>query len=223
MSSDSAPDKPARNLADAVRDVKIAHAERQDVIVDMKEADRARLELLAQELQPLFDEVPDDDDQFDFAISSGLQPRLWIDAVAHVQMGRDRRTYRFVLDTRYGRTVLAETSDMMEMADQVTIYVAERTVERQRFLSGAEDRNRPAPARPAGPAKGAVPEHQPQPVAAAKPVAEARPAAVAEQKSRPAGSGLVVGLVWFIIGCVATTLIFMLLFGDRIGPSAAGL
>jgi len=33
---------------------------------------------------------------------------LWIDAIAHVVMGRDKRHYRFMHDTRYGRKVLAE-------------------------------------------------------------------------------------------------------------------
>ena len=37
-----------RRLADVVREVKIAAADRTDVVVDMRDADRARLELLAQ-------------------------------------------------------------------------------------------------------------------------------------------------------------------------------
>ncbi|WP_204315774.1 hypothetical protein, partial [Stenotrophomonas maltophilia] len=69
------------------------------------------IEILAQDLKPVFDEVPADDEQWDFAISTGLQPRLWIDATAHVMMGRDRRTYRFVRDTRLGRSVLAESPE----------------------------------------------------------------------------------------------------------------
>ncbi|TIW30273.1 MAG: hypothetical protein E5V72_34810, partial [Mesorhizobium sp.] len=73
---------------------------------------------------------------FDFAVSSGLQPRLWIDAVSHVAMGRDRRTYRFLKDTRIGRMVLAESTEMKPVADQVTRYVAERVVERQRMMEG---------------------------------------------------------------------------------------
>ena len=66
----------------------------------------------------------------------GLQPRLWIDAVSHVTMGRDRRTYRFLRDTRLGRVVLAESLDIKPVADQVTRYVAERIVERQRMIDG---------------------------------------------------------------------------------------
>ncbi len=85
-----------RRLSDAIRDVRNAAADRDDVVVDMREAQRMRLELLAAELAPVIAEVPSDIDWFDFVISSGLQPRFWIDPVSHVSMGRDRRTYRFL-------------------------------------------------------------------------------------------------------------------------------
>jgi hypothetical protein len=128
----------ASKLSDAIRDVKNGFADRDDVVVDMREAHRMRLELMAVELAPVFADVPSDMDNFDFAISSGLQPRLWVDAVSHVAMGRDRRTYRFVRDTRLGRVVLAESTNMKVVADQVTRYVAERIVERQRMMDGED-------------------------------------------------------------------------------------
>lgn len=130
---------PLRRLSDAIRDVKNAAADREDVIVELREATRMRLQLLAAELSPVFAEVPDDIDTFDFAISSGLQPRLWIDSVSHVSMGRDRRTYRFLKDTRVGRVVLAESPEMGKIADQVTRYIAERIVERERMMEGSVD------------------------------------------------------------------------------------
>lgn len=123
-----------RRLSDAIREVKNAMADRDDVVVEMREAERARLELLAQELESVIADAQAE--AFDFAISSGAQPRFWIDAVAHVSMGRDRRTYRFVRDTRLGRVVLAESVDIKPVADAVTRYVAERIVERQRELDG---------------------------------------------------------------------------------------
>ncbi|MBO6639744.1 MAG: hypothetical protein JJ920_02730 [Roseitalea sp.] len=138
MSADEHKDNPNTRLVDAVRQVKIAAAERNDVVVDMKEADRARLEILAQELRPVFDDVPADDERFDFAISSGLQPRLWIDATAHVMMGRDRRTYRFVRDTRLGRTVLAEATAVEPVIAAVTTYIAERLHEREMAFAADE-------------------------------------------------------------------------------------
>lgn len=124
------------SLPEAIREVKNAQADRDDVVVEMREASRTRLELLAQELVPVFADVPEDDPRFDLAISSGAQPRLWIDAVAHVTMGRDRRTYRFLRDTRMGRTVLAESTDIAPVAGQVTRYIAERMVERQQMVEG---------------------------------------------------------------------------------------
>ena len=94
-------------LKDAVREARIEAAERSGVVVDLRDADVARLDLLNDALDPLFDEVPDDLDLFDRGVSKGDIPRLWIDVVAHVEMGRDKRQYRFVQDTRYGRAVLA--------------------------------------------------------------------------------------------------------------------
>ena len=52
--------KPARVLSDAIRDVKNATADRTDVVVDLREAHRMRLELLAAELEPVFADVPKD-------------------------------------------------------------------------------------------------------------------------------------------------------------------
>lgn len=133
---DIVPSDNIRRLSDAIREMKNAAADRDDVVVEMREASRTRLELLAQELQPVFAEVPKDHPLFDFAISNGENPRLWIDAIAHVTMGRDRRTYRFLRDTRMGRVVLAESTHAGEVADKVTRYIAERMVERERMIEG---------------------------------------------------------------------------------------
>jgi hypothetical protein len=135
-SPENATDASVRRLSDAIREVKTAAADRADVVVELRDAQRMRLELLAQELEPVFADVPADDSQFDFALSSGLEPRLWIDATSHVAMGRDKRTYRFVRDTRLGRVVLAESADIKPVADQVTRYVAERVIERQKMMDG---------------------------------------------------------------------------------------
>lgn len=128
--------EPPKRLAEAIREVKNATADRDDVIIEMREAERMRLELLAGELAPIIAEVPEGADLFDFAISSGLQPRFWIDAIAHVSMGRDKRTFRFLRDTRLGRVVMAESTDLKTVANAVTRYLAERIVERQRLMEG---------------------------------------------------------------------------------------
>src|SRR6185436_11075187 len=129
-------DDQSGRLKDAVRKTRIEIAEKSSVVVDLRDAERARLELLNDALDPLFNETPPDVDLFDRGLSRGDTPRLWIDAVAHVVMGGDKRQYRFVQDTRYGRAVLAESYETSEIVQAVTRYVARRMVERERTLSG---------------------------------------------------------------------------------------
>ncbi len=125
-----------RSLREAIRNVRTAEAERSDVVVELRDAERARLELLADELRSVFDEVPAEDGQFIFTVAPGEPSRLWIDMTSFVVMGRDRRTYRFLKDTRLGRTVILETAKLEDMADTITHYVAERIIERERALEG---------------------------------------------------------------------------------------
>ncbi|MEM8749489.1 MAG: hypothetical protein AAGF28_04265 [Pseudomonadota bacterium] len=137
-----------RSLSDALVRAKSRQADRDDVVVEMKEAEAARLELLAQELRPLMSEIDETDERFDFAMTRGERPRLWIDMTSFVAMGHDKRSYRFLKDTRMGRVVLAESTDMDKMADIVSDYVAERVLERERQIEGEwiAAGNEPAPA-----------------------------------------------------------------------------
>jgi len=130
-------EEPQR-LRDALRQARIESAERTGVIVDLRDAEVARLELLNDALDPLFAEVPDTIEMFDRGIAHGDTPRLWVDVIAHVDMGRDKRTYRFMQDTRYGRTILAESPEIREIVEAVTGYVARRIVERERALAADE-------------------------------------------------------------------------------------
>jgi hypothetical protein len=132
---EDAPEAQPGPLKEAVRKTRIEMAERSSVVVDLRDAELARIELLNDALDPLFKDTPPDVELFDRAISRGDTPRLWIDAVAHVAMGRDKRRYRFVLDTRFGRKVLAESNDIDEIVGAVTHYVAARLIERERALS----------------------------------------------------------------------------------------
>lgn len=130
------PDQPPepRRLAEAVRHARIEMAERTGVVIDLRDAELARLEILNDALDGVFADVPSDVELFDRGITPGDPPRLWIDMVAHVVMGRDKRTYRFLLDTRNGRRVLAESGEVPELVAAVTDYVARRLVERERAL-----------------------------------------------------------------------------------------
>ena len=125
--------RPTR-LRDALRKARIEAADRTGVVVDLRDAEVARLEILSEALDPLFAQVPDNVDLFDRGISQGETPRLWIDVVAHIVMGRDKRAYRFVQDTRFGRIVIAESHDVPVIVDAVTDYVARRMIEREHAL-----------------------------------------------------------------------------------------
>jgi hypothetical protein len=131
--------EPPSPLKEAIHQARVEAAERTSVVVDLRDAEVARLELLNEALDPLFAEVPPEVDLFDRGVSRGETPRLWIDAVAHVVMGRDKRAYRFLHDSRMGRHVLAESYEIPDIVQAATTYVARRLVERQRALEEDPD------------------------------------------------------------------------------------
>jgi hypothetical protein len=132
--SEAVGDARPMRLRDALRQARIEAADRTGVVVDLRDAEVARLEILNEALDPLFAQIPGTVDLFDRGISQGETPRLWIDVVAHVLMGRDKRIYRFVQDTRFGRIVVAESHDVAVVVDAVTDYVARRMIEREHAL-----------------------------------------------------------------------------------------
>ncbi|HEY4986995.1 MAG TPA: hypothetical protein VII39_10275 [Bradyrhizobium sp.] len=133
-SGNAATDPRPIRLRDALRQARIEAADRTGVVVDLRDAEVARLEILSDALDPLFTQIPDSVDLFDRGLSQGETPRLWIDVVAHVVMGRDKRIYRFVQDTRFGRIVLTESHEVAAIVQAVTDYVARRMIERERAL-----------------------------------------------------------------------------------------
>jgi hypothetical protein len=130
---------PPSRLKDAIRQARIETAERTGVVVDLRDAEVARLELVNDALDPVFAEIPSEVDLFDRGVSKGEVPRLWIDVISYVVMGRDKRIYRFVQDTRFGRKVLLESPTIPEVVEAVTRYVAGRLVERERALANTID------------------------------------------------------------------------------------
>jgi hypothetical protein len=132
--SEAAGEPRPMRLRDALRQARIEAADRTGVVVDLRDAEVARLEILNEALDPLFAQIPETVDLFDRGISQGETPRLWIDVVAHVVMGRDKRIYRFVQDSRFGRIVIAESHDVAPVVGAVTDYVARRMIEREHAL-----------------------------------------------------------------------------------------
>src|ERR1700759_2355343 len=131
QSTGSNPEPRPVRLRDALHQARIEAADRTGVVVDLRDAEVARLEILNEALDPLFAQIPDRVDIFDRAISQGDTPRLWIDILRPVVMGREKRQYRFVQDTRFGRILLAESHDVPKLVEAITDYIARRMVERE--------------------------------------------------------------------------------------------
>ncbi|TCK28976.1 hypothetical protein EV667_2992 [Ancylobacter aquaticus] len=126
---------PGLSLREAIRTARMEAAERSGVIVELRDATLARLSMLNELLDPVFAQVPlDHVDLFDRGLMPGEIPRLFIDMVAHVTLARDRRTYRFLQDTRSGRHVLAESTNPNDIVDAVTRYIARRLIAREQAM-----------------------------------------------------------------------------------------
>src|SRR5262245_45487153 len=128
-------EQPPQRLRDALRKARVDQAERSGVVVDLHDAEVARLELLNAALDPLFEDVPKEVRLFDRGIRRGETARLLVDAIGHVRMGRHKGVVRFLQETRYGRKVLAESVNVPEIVHAVTKYLAQRLIERERALA----------------------------------------------------------------------------------------
>ncbi len=128
--------KRSGELTRAIREIRIANSERVDAAADVNSTEQARLEMLAEALEGVTAELPPGHDQLLSGLLPGNPPRFRVDATSFVVMGRDKRQYQFLKDTRLGRTTLAESADVDVIADIVTRYVAERIVERDQAIEG---------------------------------------------------------------------------------------
>src|SRR3981081_1065893 len=78
--SHAAVDARPIRLRDALRQARIEAADRTGVVVDLRDAEVARLEILNEALDPLFTQIPDTVDLFDRGITRGETHGLWLDA-----------------------------------------------------------------------------------------------------------------------------------------------
>ena len=139
------PPDAVDTLKKAMRRARHENAERAGAVSELRSARLGRLELLHEALKPLVAQIPPDIDMFDIGLMPGGNPRLFIDMIGFVEMGRDARVYRLLQDTRHGRTAIAESEDIDTIIDAVTDYVARRLLERDKALA-ADARSRAKPA-----------------------------------------------------------------------------
>jgi hypothetical protein len=222
MSPEPMDDKPDNvasqpDLAAAIRQARVENAERAEAIAELRELEMGRLLALEGALKPIVDQAPPDVDLFDLALAPGEHPRLFLDMIAFVDMGHDRRTYRFYQDTRHGRVLIAENQSADSIAAAVADYVARRLVERERALA-ADWRVDGAPQPPSKPeASGprAWPIAKPRPLLGPSPDGiEATPVAD-EPKARPRRTfvqrfGDALSLLLMILGSITLALLILL-------------
>ncbi|MCB1540653.1 MAG: hypothetical protein KDJ25_07325 [Rhodoblastus sp.] len=125
------------SLTAALRRARLESAERGDAQEDLMGAAIARLDLLREQLEPVFAQLPDDCDLFDLGLIQGDRPRLFVDMIAFVELTRDRRSFRFLQDTRNGRVLIAESGQMDAITQAVADYLARRLIEREKALTAA--------------------------------------------------------------------------------------
>lgn len=125
------------SLTAALRRARLESAERGDAQDELMGAAVARLDLLREQLEPVFAQLPDDCDLFDLGLIQGEKPRLFVDMIAFVELTRDRRGFRFLQDTRNGRVLLAESDQTDAITQAVADYLARRLIEREKALTAA--------------------------------------------------------------------------------------
>ncbi len=148
------PAPPSLRLA--IRRARVESAEQSQAVADLREAEVARLELLLDAIRPVLDQAPEGVELFDPGITHGERPRLFLDMIGFVDLGHDRRTYRFFQDTRHGRVLIAESPSIERVVAAMTNYIARRLVEREQALA-SDWRSREAPANDAKPSARASP------------------------------------------------------------------
>jgi hypothetical protein len=127
--------RPVPNLALAIRRARIDVAQHSEAVAELRGAETARLEMLGEALKPLMAQVPSHVDLFDVGLTPGEKPRYFIDMLGFIEMGRDRRSYRFLQDTRHGRVTVLESDKVDDVVEAVTAYVARRLLEREQALA----------------------------------------------------------------------------------------
>jgi hypothetical protein len=195
--------KPASSrpgLTDTIRAIRIEEAERTGVVVALREADIARLDILHDRLKPVLADIPRGVDLFDVAVTPGATPRLWIDMIAFVEMARDKRSYRFLQDTREGRRVMVESPDPAAVAERITAYIARRLIERERLLAMPPVLDYPAlPPADLPPVFAAVQKAGQPPAAAPATAADPAPAPAAAPSGSPREGVRFSGLGAFVL------------------------
>ncbi len=181
-------------LRSAIRRARVESAEQSEAVAELREAEIARLELLLEAVRPVLDQAPDGTELFDPGLAHGERPRLFLDMISFVELGHDRRTYRFFQDTRHGRVLIAESPLIERIVLAMTNYIARRLVEREQALASDWRSRETLPGSSKAPAPGAR--------TAAKAGGPAQVKAVAKKRGWLAAAGDLFGFLLLTLGAI---------------------
>lgn len=134
-----------QGLDGALRQARLAEAAHFEAVLDIRDAQTLRLQVLKDELAPAVLANVEAASFVDLALVPGDPPRLWIDLITSIIMAPDPRTYRLVQDGPGGRQTLLETADRVEMLDRVKQHIAHRLISREREKSGIKTQSPKVP------------------------------------------------------------------------------
>jgi len=150
----------SRSLRDAIQKARLDEAEQLDRTADARDGEIARLELLKSELETVFAELPSHDDRFNLALVPSRPARLWIDLFTYAAIDEGSGAYLFVRNSENGRRTLFSSTNVADMVDRVTRYIAREIVRRERLEAALVDSARRGPfdgeARSSGSGMGVV-------------------------------------------------------------------
>jgi hypothetical protein len=143
----------SRSLREAVRKARLEEAERLHRSADNRDGEIARLELLKADLEGVFAELPAHDDRFNLVLVPSRPARLWIDLFTYATVD-DGGAYHFVRNSEDGRRTLYSSTNIPDIADRITRYMAHEIVHRERLEAAISEPGHtarlglePAPAR----------------------------------------------------------------------------
>src|SRR5215475_13254264 len=123
----------SRSLREAIRTARLEEAEHLDRTADLRDSEIARLELLKADLETVFAELPPHDDRFNLALVPSRPARLWVDLFTYAAIDDASGAYLFVRNSEEGRRTLYSSTNVADMADRITRYVAREIVRRERL------------------------------------------------------------------------------------------
>jgi hypothetical protein len=134
----------SRSLREAIRKARLEEAERIDRFADHRDGEIARLDLLKAELEAVFAELPAHDDRFNLVLVPSRPARLWIDLFTYAAIDDASGAYLFIRNSENGRRTLFSSTNVADIADRVTRYMAHEIVRRERLEGALSESGRSA-------------------------------------------------------------------------------